>query len=216
KPEHVIYYRDGVSEGQYYDILQTEMRSLRKAFKMISDGYNPPVTFIIVNKRHHTRAFPYRKGDADSKGNVNPGTVINTGIVDSHRFDFFLYGHSGIQGTSVPCHYTVLHNENNMSADDVQRLTYHLGYTFARCTRSVSFATPAYNAHLAARRARFFLNEGSDDESSVGMFNSSSSKVDFNPVWGCSTQVHRKSTSRSCTKVSRTACFSSKSVDVCV
>ncbi|KAG1701080.1 hypothetical protein DVH05_011320 [Phytophthora capsici] len=179
KPEHVIYYRDGVSEGQFYDILQTEMRALRKAFKMISDGYNPPVTFIIVNKRHHMRAFPANQRDADRKGNVVPGTVIDTGIVDSHRFDFFLYGHSGIQGTSVPCHYTVLHDENNMSAEDVQRLTYHLGYTFARCTRSVSFATPAYYAHLAAARARFFLNEGSDGASTVGSFNSSSSNFDF-------------------------------------
>ncbi|KAG2788481.1 Protein argonaute [Phytophthora cactorum] len=179
KPEHVIYYRDGVSEGQYYDILQTEMRALRKAFKMISEGYNPPVTFIIVNKRHHMRAFPANPRDADRKGNVVPGTVIDTGIVDSHRFDFFLYGHSGIQGTSVPCHYTVLHDENKMSAEDVQRLTYHLGYTFARCTRSVSFATPAYYAHLAAGRARFFLNEGSDGASTVGSFNSNSSNFDF-------------------------------------
>ncbi|CAI5719476.1 unnamed protein product [Peronospora farinosa] len=179
KPEHVIYYRDGVSEGQCYDILQVEMRALRKAFKMISEDYNPPITFIIVNKRHHMRAFPVNQREADRKGNVIPGTVIDTGIVDSHRFDFFLYGHSGIQGTSVPCHYTVLHDENKMSAEDVQRLTYHLGYTFARCTRSVSFATPAYYAHLAAARARFFLNEGSDGASTVGSFNSSSSNFDF-------------------------------------
>ncbi|KAG2514676.1 hypothetical protein JM18_007738 [Phytophthora kernoviae] len=123
KPEHVIYYRDGVSEGQFYDILQTEMRALRKAFKMISDDYNAPVTFIIVNKRHHMRAFPVNQRDGDRKGNVVPGTVIDTGIVDSHRYDFFLYGHSGIQGTSVPCHYTVLHDENKMSAEDVQKLT---------------------------------------------------------------------------------------------
>ncbi|RLN21525.1 hypothetical protein BBJ28_00025119, partial [Nothophytophthora sp. Chile5] len=162
KPEHVIYYRDGVSEGQFHDILQTEMRALRKAFKMISEDYNPPVTFIIVNKRHHVRAFPVNPRDADQKGNVKPGTVIDTGIVNPHRFDFYLYGHSGIQGTTVPAHYTVLHDENNMSAEDVQRLTYHLGYTYARCTRSVSLVTPVYYAHLAATRARFFLNEGSD------------------------------------------------------
>ncbi|OWZ15195.1 Argonaute3 [Phytophthora megakarya] len=99
--------------------------------------------------------------------------LIDTGNEDSHPFDF--YGHSGIR-VQVPL---PLHDENNMSADDVQRLTYHLGYTFARCTRSVSFATPAYYAHLAAGRARFLLNEGSDGASSVGTFNSSSSNVDL-------------------------------------
>ncbi|RLN93228.1 hypothetical protein BBJ28_00009155 [Nothophytophthora sp. Chile5] len=182
KPEHVIYYRDGVSEGQFHDILQTEMRALRKAFKMISEDYNPPVTFIIVNKRHHVRAFPVNPRDADRKGNVMPGTVIDTGIVNPHRFDFYLYGHSGIQGTTVPAHYTVLHDENKMSAEDVQRLTYHLGYTYARCTRSVSLVTPVYYAHLAATRARFFLNEGSDGASTVGSYNSNASSFEFAEV----------------------------------
>ncbi|KAE9031993.1 Protein argonaute-2 [Phytophthora rubi] len=182
KPEHVVYYRDGVSEGQMFDILQTEMRALRKAFKMISDDYNPPVTFVVVNKRHHLRAFPVNPRDADRKGNVMPGTVIDTGVVNPHRFDFFLYGHSGIQGTTVPAHYTVLHDENKMSAEDIQRLTYHLGYTFSRCTRSVSFVTPVYYAHLAAARARFFLNDGSDGASTVGSYNSNASNFEFAEV----------------------------------
>ncbi|RLN10788.1 hypothetical protein BBJ28_00025180 [Nothophytophthora sp. Chile5] len=179
KPEHVIYYRDGVSEGRFYDILQTEMRALRKAFKMTSEDYNPPVTFIVVNERHHMRAFPVNPRDADRKGNVMPGTVIDTGIVNPHRFDFYLYGHSGIQGTTVPAHYTVLHDENKMSAEDVQRLTYHLGYTYARCTRSVSLVTPVYYAHLAATRARLFLNEGSNDSSTVDSYNSNASSFEF-------------------------------------
>ncbi|KAJ8566440.1 hypothetical protein ON010_g6682 [Phytophthora cinnamomi] len=182
KPEHVVYYRDGISEGQMFDILQTEMRALRKAFKMISEDYNPPVTFVVVNKRHHLRAFPVNSRDADRKGNVMPGTVIDTGVVNPHRFDFFLYGHSGIQGTTVPAHYTVLHDENKMSAEDIQRLTYHLGYTFSRCTRSVSFVTPVYYAHLAAARARFFLNDGSDGASTVGSYNSNTSNFEFAEV----------------------------------
>jgi len=179
QPERVVYYRDGVSEGRFFDILQSEMRALRKTFKMLSDDYNPPVTFVVVNKRHHMRAFPVNSRDGDRKGNVVPGTVLDTGVVSPHCFDFFLYGHSGIQGTSVPCHYTVLHDENKMSADDLQRLTYHLGYTFQRCTRSVSFATPAYYAHLAAGRARFFLYEGSSDTASMSTNFSSSSSFDF-------------------------------------
>jgi len=179
KPEHVVYYRDGVSEGQMQDVLQAEMRSLRKACKMISEDYNPPITFVVVNKRHHMRAFGQNPRDTDRKGNVVPGTVVDTGIVDTHRFDFFLYGHAGIQGTSVPAHYTVLHDENNFSADDIQRLTYYLGYTFSRCTRSVSFTTPVYYAHLAAARARFFLNETSDGASTIGSYNSNTSNFDF-------------------------------------
>ncbi|KAL3656849.1 hypothetical protein V7S43_018192 [Phytophthora oleae] len=154
------------------------MRALRMAFKMISDGYKPLVTFIVVNKRHHTRAFPVNQQDVDRKGNAVPGTVIDSAIVDSHRIDFFLYGHSAIEGTSVPGHYTVLYNENKMSIEDVQRLTYYLGYTGARCTRSVALVTPALYANLAAERARCYLTVP-DDVSTVGSFESSSSNYDF-------------------------------------
>lgn len=179
KPEHIIYYRDGVSEGQFSDILQTEMTALRTACLMMSEDFMPPVTFIVVNKRHHMRGFSTNRNDCDRSGNIQPGTVIDTGIVDAHRFDFFLYGHSGIQGTSCPAHYTVLHDENNMKAEEVQKLTYNLCYTFARCTRSVSVVPPVYYAQLAATRARFFLNEGSDGASTVGSDRSNSSNFDF-------------------------------------
>ncbi|RLN26450.1 hypothetical protein BBJ28_00008904 [Nothophytophthora sp. Chile5] len=168
KPERVVYYRNGVSGDQFVTVLQAEMRALRKAFKMISGDYDPPVTFVMANKRHHLRAFALDGRDADRKGNLLPGTVVDTGIVDPHRFDFYLYGHSGIQGTTVPAHYTVLHDDNHLSAEDIQRLTYHLGYTYARCTRSVSLVTPAYYAHRAAARARCFLTGGVGDSSAVG------------------------------------------------
>ncbi|KAE9354824.1 Protein argonaute [Phytophthora rubi] len=182
KPEHVIYYRDGMGDGQYVDILEAEIRALRKACKMISDNYSPPITFIVANKRHHTRAFPVDRRDADRKGNVKPGTVIDTGVVDPHRFDFFLYGHSSIQGTSKPCHYTVLYDENKLSADDIQLLTYHLGYTFSRSTHAVSVAAPVYYANEAAAHARHFLKEAPEDESSDTVSCSSGSKFLFAKV----------------------------------
>lgn len=158
KPERVLYYRNGVSEGQQFDVLQAEMRALVKAFKMISEHYRPPVTFVVANKRHHLRAFPVESRDADHMGNAVPGTVIDAGVVDPHRFDFYLYGHGVIPlGTKVPCHYTVLHDENNLSADDITRLAYHLGYTVSRSSHSVAVVAPLQYARLA----RLFLKEGS-------------------------------------------------------
>lgn len=177
-----MYYRDGVGDGQYSDILKAEIRALRKAFKMISDNYSPPITFIVANKRHHTRAFPVDRRDADHKGNVKPGTVVDSGVLDPHRFDFFLYGHSSLQGTSKPCHYTVLYDENNLSADDIQLLTYHLGYTFSRSTHAVSVAAPVYYANEAAARARHFLKEAPQEEASEIAGSSSGAKFLFAKV----------------------------------
>ncbi|KAE9027693.1 hypothetical protein PR003_g12662 [Phytophthora rubi] len=157
-PEHVVYYRHGVSEDRLFEILQTEMRALREAFKMISDDYNPPVTFVVANTSHYVRAFSMNRGEADRQGNVMPGTVIDTGVVNPHRFEFFLYGHGGIKGTTVPAHYTVLHDENKMPADDIQRLTYHLGYMVSHRTRSESFTAPVHYANLAVARIRNILS----------------------------------------------------------
>lgn len=164
KPHRIIFYRDGVSEGQFSQVLFHEMDAIRKACTSIEENYLPRVTFIVVQKRHHTRLFPANhrdKNTTDKSGNILPGTVVDTKICHPTEFDFYLCSHAGIQGTSRPAHYHVLHDENNFTADGLQLLTNSLCYTYARCTRSVSIVPPAYYAHLAAFRARYYI-EGTD------------------------------------------------------
>lgn len=70
----------------------------------------------------------------------------------------FVFG----QGTSKPAHYHVLWDDNQLMADELQKLTYMLCHTYVRCTRSVSIPSPAYYAHLAAFRARYYLEQQQD------------------------------------------------------
>ncbi|XP_039031694.1 protein argonaute PNH1-like isoform X3 [Hibiscus syriacus] len=152
--------RDGVSEGQFYQVLLYELDAIRKACASLEPTYQPPVTFIVVQKRHHTRLFANNHNDrssTDKSGNILPGTVVDSKICHPTEFDFYLCSHAGIQGTSRPAHYHVLWDENNFTADEIQSLTNNLCYTYARCTRSVSVVPPAYYAHLAAYRARFYI-----------------------------------------------------------
>ncbi|XP_027072355.1 protein argonaute PNH1 [Coffea arabica] len=161
KPSRIIFYRDGVSDGQFYQVLLYELDAIRKACASLEPNYQPPVTFIVVQKRHHTRLFANNhndKSNIDRSGNVLPGTVVDTKICHPTEFDFYLCSHAGIQGTSRPAHYHVLWDENNFTADEIQSLTNNLCYTYARCTRSVSVVPPAYYAHLAAYRARFYMD----------------------------------------------------------
>ncbi|KAK6141978.1 hypothetical protein DH2020_020765 [Rehmannia glutinosa] len=173
KPHRIIFYRDGVSEGQFNQVLLHEMDAIRKACVSIEATYMPRVTFVVVQKRHHTRLFPATHGDrhtTDRSGNILPGTVVDTKICHPHEFDFYLCSHAGIQGTSRPAHYHVLYDENAFTADALQMLTNSLCYTYARCTRSVSIVPPAYYAHLAAFRARYYIEgtEMSDSGSTAG------------------------------------------------
>ncbi|GJM97373.1 hypothetical protein PR202_ga14295 [Eleusine coracana subsp. coracana] len=162
--------RDGVSEGQFYQVLLHELDAIRKACASLEANYQPQVTFIVVQKRHHTRLFAHNHNEqnsVDRSGNILPGTVVDSKICHPTEFDFFLCSHAGIKGTSRPAHYHVLWDENNFTADALQSLTNNLCYTYARCTRSVSIVPPAYYAHLAAFRARFYTEPDSSDSCSM-------------------------------------------------
>ncbi|EUB58517.1 Protein argonaute-2 [Echinococcus granulosus] len=160
KPARIIYYRDGVSEGQFSNVLNHELRAIREACLKLEIEYQPGITFVVVQKRHHTRLFCADKKDQMGRsGNIPAGTTVDHVITHPTEFDFYLCSHAGIQGTSRPSHYHVLWDDNNFSADDLQNLTYQLCHTYVRCTRSVSIPAPAYYAHLVAFRARYHLVE---------------------------------------------------------
>lgn len=101
KPVRIIFYRDGVSEGQFGQVLVHEVRAVQKACTMLDEEYRPQITFVVVQKRHHTRFFCENKRDARGKEeNVPPGTVVDRGITHPYEFDFYLNSHFGIK---VPC-----------------------------------------------------------------------------------------------------------------
>nr|AGH55731.1 argonaute B2 [Brachionus calyciflorus] len=157
-PKKIVFYRDGVSEGQFPLVLRHEINKMREACQKINPGYKPAITFVVVQKRHHTRLFPVRREDANGRAmNVPPGTVVDKDIVTRNMFDFFLCSHVGIQGTSRPCHYYVLHDDNEFSMNQLQILSHYLCHLYARCPRSVSYPAPAYYAHLAAFRGRDYI-----------------------------------------------------------
>ncbi|CAH1772409.1 unnamed protein product [Owenia fusiformis] len=169
KPTRIIMYRDGVSEGQFAEVLVRELRALREACMKLEVGYQPGITFIVVQKRHHTRLFcADRKDQIGRSGNIPAGTTVDVGITHPTEFDFYLCSHAGIQGTSRPSHYHVLWDDNRFTADELQMLTYQLCHTYVRCTRSVSIPAPAYYAHLVAFRARYHLVEKDHDSADNG------------------------------------------------
>lgn len=60
--------------------------------------YKPGITFIVVQKRHHTRLFCADKKEQSGKsGNIPAGTTVDLGITHPTEFDFYLCSHQGIQ-----------------------------------------------------------------------------------------------------------------------
>ncbi|KAF9446932.1 Piwi-domain-containing protein [Macrolepiota fuliginosa MF-IS2] len=152
KVVRLIFYRDGVSEGQFPKVLEEELAALKDALQEVK--INAKITLVVVAKRHHVRFFP-RPNDPDAiKGNCPPGTVVDEEVGHPVEFDFYLQSHTGILGTSRPSHYSVLFQDNKFSADTLQRFTYHLCYTYARATRAVSIPAPVYYADIVCSRAK--------------------------------------------------------------
>ncbi|CAK9867455.1 unnamed protein product [Sphagnum jensenii] len=168
KPQQIIVYRDGVSESQFDQCLDLEVTAFLKACEALESGYHPKITFIVAQKRHNTRFFPVPNSPCMNNGNVLPGTIIDKDVCHPTNYDFFLCSHAGLIGTTRPTHYHVLYNENErFTPDDLQQLTNHLCYAFARCTTAVAVAAPAAYAHIVASRFRKLIDmeNGSDTAS---------------------------------------------------
>ena len=170
-PENILVYRDGVSEGQYAIVLEEELPRLQKACTEPYRAYKqslPKFSIVIVGKRHHTRFYPSKEGDKDRSDNCKNGTIVDRGITEARKWDFFLQAHAAIQGTARPAHYYVVwdqifHGRNlpkgyKHAADVLEELTHAMCYQFGRATKAVSICPPAYYADIACDRARRYLS----------------------------------------------------------
>ncbi|KAH7914195.1 argonaute-like protein [Hygrophoropsis aurantiaca] len=145
-PTRLLFFRDGVSEGQFRQVLDQDAC---KELKI-----NPSITIVVVAKRHHVRFFPTNPSDADRSDNCPAGTVVDQVVAHPTEFDFYLQSHGGLLGTSRPAHYNVLYDENKFNADGLQSLSFALCHVYARSTRSVSIPAPVYYADIVCSRAK--------------------------------------------------------------
>ncbi len=63
--------------------MREEMGSIRAACSNLTADYKPGITFIVVQKRHHTRFFP--QNTRRLTDNVPPGTVVDRVVTPQGR-----------------------------------------------------------------------------------------------------------------------------------
>jgi hypothetical protein len=94
-PQHILFYRDGVSESQYGMVYGDELDRVKKACKKFAENkrltnYPPAVTIVVVRKRHHTRFFPKNENATD---NLSAGLVIDHTVITLQFDNFYLQSH---------------------------------------------------------------------------------------------------------------------------
>ena len=126
-PEHILFYRDGVSESQYGMVKLGELPLIKAGCSkaglqfLRNPGWCPSITLLVVGKRHHTRFF---KLDPDNSNTANlpSGLVVDTEVVDPTCSNFYLQSHDSPLGTAKPGHYVVIENESDYSMGQLQIL----------------------------------------------------------------------------------------------
>ncbi|KAM3397998.1 protein argonaute 4-like [Capsicum galapagoense] len=165
KPEHIIIFRDGVSESQFNQVLNVELDQIIEACKFLDEKWNPKFVVIVAQKNHHTKFF-----QPNDPNNVPPGTIIDNKVCHPRNYDFYLCAHAGMIGTTRPTHYHVLYDELGFSADDLQELVHNLSYVYQRSTTAISVVAPICYAHLAATQMGQWMKfeDASETSSSHG------------------------------------------------
>ncbi|OAV97009.1 hypothetical protein PTTG_11651 [Puccinia triticina 1-1 BBBD Race 1] len=166
-PRRMIIFRDGVSDGEFSQVLESEFKAAKAAIEKIAGKPDQcKITYIVCVKNHRLRMSPDQRCQ-DRSGNAPAGSVLDNRIGDPFLFDFFAQTQAGLQGTSRPTRYVILKDESNSSADDLQAIIQIISSGFQRATRSVGLATPAYYADIVASRAKMWVNVDDDGASTV-------------------------------------------------
>uniref|UniRef100_T1JMK8 Piwi domain-containing protein n=1 Tax=Strigamia maritima TaxID=126957 RepID=T1JMK8_STRMM len=142
-PTVLMFYRDGVGDGQLPLVREWEIKQIREAISKQTPGYDPKILFVIVNKRINTRFF---------KNSTNPtaGTVVDTVVTRPERYDFFLISQSVTQGTVAPTMYNVILDTTGLAPDRIQLLTYKMTHLYFNWQGTIRVPAPVQYAHKFA------------------------------------------------------------------
>uniref|UniRef100_A0A1I7Z5T1 Piwi domain-containing protein n=1 Tax=Steinernema glaseri TaxID=37863 RepID=A0A1I7Z5T1_9BILA len=151
-PRSIVLFRNGASEGQYKDIMDLELLMVRAVAR--SCGLEPKITLIVAQKMHNLRLMPQNINPQarPSDQNIAPGTVVDSQVIHPAYSEFYLNSHVALQGTARTPRYTVLHDDQKMSMDELENLTYGLSFAHQIVNLTTSLPAPIYIAMRYAER----------------------------------------------------------------
>ncbi|XP_030561453.1 protein aubergine [Drosophila novamexicana] len=163
-PERILFFRDGVGDGQLYQVVNTEVKFLKdqldKIYKSAGRDEGCRMAFIVVAKRINTRYFVNMR-------NPEPGTVVDDIITLPERYDFFLVSQAVKQGTVSPTSYNVIHDNMGLNADKLQMLSYKMTHMYYNWSGTCRVPAVCQYAHKLA----FLIAESIHRSPSSGLEN---------------------------------------------
>ena len=141
-PNYIILYRKG---GNYIENIQlaldekdifikviTDLEEMLKKTKNIS--MQIPFYYICCNLKSDMKFFEVASNDSKSYANPKSGLIIDEGVTQKNRFEFYIQPQFVNQGTATPSHYQVMcshqHNDDVLKLEQLEKLTFYLCYYY--------------------------------------------------------------------------------------
>lgn len=146
-PARIIFYRDGVGEGQLEHVKANEITDIQEC---INEMYSkrglalPQFVFIVVTKRHSSRFI------TTETRNPPAGTVVDDVITNPERYDFLLVSQRANIGTASPTIYTVLKDGLGIPPAKMQQLANKMCHLYYNWSGTIRVPMVCQYAHRLA------------------------------------------------------------------
>ena len=141
-PNYIILYRKG---GNYIENIQLALDEKDIFIKVITDlaemlkktkniSMQIPFYYICCNLKSDMKFFEVASNDSKSYANPKSGLIIDEGVTQKNRFEFYIQPQFVNQGTATPSHYQVMcshqHNDDVLKLEQLEKLTFYLCYYY--------------------------------------------------------------------------------------
>lgn len=146
-PARIIFYRDGVGEGQVQGICVPEIDQIKVAISQ--SGISESCKFMYINtcKRVNTRIFG---GQVGRFNNPAAGTIIDSTVTDRDTYEFYMVSVAARQGMTTPTRFTVLYDAIGEGPDKIELLTFKLCHTYYNVSGAIKEPSCIRYAHRLA------------------------------------------------------------------
>ena len=172
--KNIVIYRDAVNAKQQISIRKSEIPVIKNAISDVSKKLEEEIEekktkeiinpfkdtkwiLILVSKMNEIKLFLEGNNGGNNQNdvyNVPVGTLVDRVITNQDKYDFYLNSAQSSQGTCSSTHYIVLHDDTELSANQIYKLTYYLTFLSYNATKSIRVPSPLY---FVTRRNRFTI-----------------------------------------------------------
>jgi aubergine-like protein len=142
-PKNLVFFRDGVGEGQIEEVLAVEVKAIENKLQEVYKNQKPGLIFIVVTKRVDDRFSVMSNG----LRNPEAGLIVDNAVVKPDRANFFMIAQKVTQGTANPTHYDVIYNSTDIPLSEIISLTYDLTWGYSNWLGPVKVPAPVQFAH---------------------------------------------------------------------